>query len=163
MAHIQAGRATAAYRGDLVLFLIGMRINHWHKVGKWWPVFTAMPRMLAELRARPELGFLHGEVTLKNPRSPVLFQYWRSFEHLEAYARAQDKAHLPAWAKFNRAVGDGGAVGIWHETYIVPDGAYETIYGNMPPLGLGAVAGTVMVDASSRGARNRLNRSRLSQ
>jgi len=30
-----------------------------------------------------------------------------------------------------------GSVGIWHETYQVARGAYENIYVNMPPFGLG--------------------------
>ena len=31
-------------------------------------------------------------------------------------------------------------MGIWHETYRVESGHYETIYHNMPPFGLGQVA-----------------------
>jgi hypothetical protein len=31
-----------------VVFLIGMRINHFHKVGRWLPVFRAMGPMLRE-------------------------------------------------------------------------------------------------------------------
>ena len=41
---------------------------------------------------------------------------------------------------FNKAIGTDGSVGIWHETYLVINGTYENIYGNMPPFGLG-VAG----------------------
>ena len=33
-------------------------------------------------------------------------------------------------------------VGIWHETYLVRDGEYETVYHNPPPIGLGK-AGTI--------------------
>ena len=35
---------------------------------------------------------------------------------------------------------DRGDIGIWHETYLVPAGSYESIYSNMPRFGL-AVAG----------------------
>ena len=51
MARIFADRMTADIEGDFVVFLIGMRINKPWKVHKWWPVFSAMPRMLKELEA----------------------------------------------------------------------------------------------------------------
>ena len=86
-----------------VVFLIGMRFNRLWKVHKWGPALLAMPRMIAELERRPELGFLGGEMWFG--RTVLMVQYWRSFEHLEAYAKARDNAHLPAWAAFNRAVG----------------------------------------------------------
>ena len=53
--------------------------------------------MLKELYADPESGFLSHTLGL-----PVIVQYWRSFEHLEAYARNQDKEHWPAWVEFNK-------------------------------------------------------------
>jgi hypothetical protein len=45
---------------------------------------------------------------------------------------------MPAWAAFNRAVGNNGSVGVWHETYEVAPGHYESIYVNMPRWGLAA-------------------------
>ncbi len=45
-----------------------------------------------------------------------VLQYWKSFEHLHAYAHAKDAKELPAWAEFNRRVAGDGSVGIWHET-----------------------------------------------
>src|SRR5207247_6528592 len=81
--------------GEFVVFLIGMRINRPWKVHKWLPVFLGMPRMLKELQNRPESGFLGHTMGL-----PVMVQYWRSFEDLEAYARANDQSHLPAWVAF---------------------------------------------------------------
>ena len=79
-----------------------------------------------------------------------MIQYWRSFEHLEAYARSRDAAHWPAWVAFNKRVGSSGNVGIWHETYLVPAGGYECVYNNMPPTGLGAVS--KLVPAAGRKA-----------
>jgi hypothetical protein len=80
----------------------------------------------------------------------VLVQYWRSFEQLEAYARSHDNEHWPAWVAFNKRVGSSGEVGIWHETYLVPDGAYESVYNNMPAIGLGEA--TTLVPAAGRRA-----------
>jgi len=87
----------------------------------------------------------------------ALVQYWRSFEALEAYARDRDGLHQPAWAAFNRAARDArGDVGIWHETYLVKAGQYESIYSGMPPTGLGA-AGTLEPATGTReDARGRL-------
>jgi hypothetical protein len=136
MAGVIARRVCAEIEGEFVLFLIGMRINRPWKVWKWLPVAAAMPKMLVELARRPDLGLLHARSHFGFPDVMVV-QYWRSFEHLEAYARSREAAHLPAWRAFNQAIGSNGDVGIWHETYLVSPGRYENIYNNMPPYGLG--------------------------
>jgi hypothetical protein len=150
------GRITDAHVGPLVVFLIGMRINHFHKVGKWLPVFRAMGPMLRELHHNPESGFMGTEYALCSPRQILLLQYWRDFESLEAYARNRDALHWPAWSAFNRSIGDDGTVGIYHETYVVAGGAHETVYGNMPPFGLARFAGSVPATGSRNAARERL-------
>jgi Domain of unknown function (DUF4188) len=127
-----------------------MRINRFWKLWKWLPVLVAMPRMLRELERNPDSGFLGATQYLGGPRSPMVVQYWRSFEQLESYARSKDAAHWPAWVAFNKRVGSSGDVGIWHETYLVPAGSYECVYNNMPPKGLGAV--TELVPAAGRKA-----------
>jgi hypothetical protein len=149
-AQIIDKRVTAAIEGPFVVFLIGMRINKLWKVRKWLSVFVAMQRMLRELGGRPESGFLGASRYFGSLRRPMLIQYWRSFDHLESFARNRDAAHWPAWVDFNRRVGSSGDVGIWHETYLVPAGGYECIYNNMPPTGLGAVA--TLVPAAGRRA-----------
>ena len=142
---IRAERLSAVMSGDFVVFLIGMRINKPLRIDKWLPVANAMPKMLKELYANPELGLIHHEMWFS--RTLVLIQYWRSIEHLIAYAKNRNAEHLPAWQAFNKAVGTDGSVGIWHETYMVSDKKYETVYANMPPFGLGK-AGT-LVEARS--------------
>jgi hypothetical protein len=128
-------RMCAQVDEEVVVFLIGMRFNKLWKIHKWFPIMLAMPRMLKELHQHPELGFL-GEHSWFG-RTVIVLQYWRSVEQLNAYAKNRDRAHLPAWAAFNRAVGKNGDVGIWHETYRVREGDYETVYVNMPKFGLG--------------------------
>lgn len=150
------GRVTAAYEGPIVVFVIGMRINHFHRFGKWMPVARAMGPMIEELAANPDSGFLGAKNMLADLRTVVLIQYWRDFDSLEAYARDREQKHWPAWTAFNKAVGSDGTVGIFHETYCVEAGAYETIYGNMPEFGLGRVAGTVPATGSRNEARNRM-------
>jgi hypothetical protein len=138
--------------GDFVVFLIGMRINKPLKIHKWLPVFLAMPRMVKELKRRPESGFLGAIVGPK-----VIVQYWRSFEHLEAYARSKDSQHWPAWVAFNQRFGKSrGDVGIWHETYLVSAGRYEAIYSGMPPVGLGGASSLIPAAGHLESARGRI-------
>lgn len=153
MAEIHAQRMAAEIDGDFVVFLIGMRINKPWKIHKWLPVFLAMPRMLKELAARPESGFLGHTMGL-----PTITQYWRSFEHLEAYARSRDASHWPAWVAFNKRMGGSrGDVGIWHETYKVAAGQYEAVYSGMPAFGLGKVGRLVSASGARETARGRIN------
>ena len=148
MAQIFPGRYTADLEGDFVVFLIGMRINSFRKVRKWWPVFRAMPPMLKAQEEHPELGVLDTRRALLSPREPLIIQFWRSFEQLEHFAR-EDMLHTDPWKSYFKVVGaSSGDVGIWHETYMVHAGEYEAVYSGMPRQGL-ASAGT-LVPASGR-------------
>ncbi|MHB8531174.1 MAG: DUF4188 domain-containing protein [Solirubrobacteraceae bacterium] len=140
MAPILAKRVTAELEGDFVVFLIGMRINKLLKPWKWLPVFSAMPKMVSELEKHPDAGLLGASLHLSGLRSPMLVQYWRSFEHLETYARSREESHWPTWVAFNKRIGSNGDVGIWHEAFLVSAGSYECVYNNMPPTGLGAAS-----------------------
>ncbi len=154
MPKINADRVTARIEGDFVVFLIGMRINKLWRPDRWAPAARAMGAMLRELHAAgPESGFLgHQSFGAFN-----MAQYWRSFDQLEAYARAKDRAHWPAWIDFNRRMRSSrGDVGIWHETYLVPAGRYEAIYSGMPDFGLAKAAGRVAVTEANAAARDRI-------
>jgi Monooxygenase af470-like len=152
MTQINAQRLTVEFEGDFVVFLIGMRINKPWKVHKWLPVFLGMPRMLKELKNRPGSGFLGYTMGI-----PVIVQYWRSFEDLEAYARAHDQSHWPAWVAFNKRVARSrGDVGIWHETYRVAAGQFEAIYSGMPAFGLGNIGRLVPASGARDSARGRI-------
>lgn len=153
MAKLNPGRYTGKIEGPFVVFIIGMRINKFWKFHKWVPVARAMGPMIQELYSHPELGFLHTEFSL-TWRGIMLTQYWRSFEQLEAYARGG--IHLDAWKAFNRAVGNDGTVGIFHETYLVQENQYECVYNNMPRFGLGRAGEHVSVSGASETARRRL-------
>jgi hypothetical protein len=155
MSRIVERRVYAEMDGGFVVFLIGMRVNRPWKIWKWLPVATAMPKMLIELAKQPELGLLYARSHFGFPDTMVV-QYWKSFEALEAYAKARDKAHLPAWQAFNKAIASNGDVGIWHETYVVEPGKYENIYNNMPPYGLGSVGRIVDAVGGRQAARQRV-------
>ena len=148
-------RMAAEMEGEFVVFLIGMRINKPWKLHKWLPVFFAMPRMIKELEAHPESGFL-GHSGL----GKIIVQYWRSFEHLEAYARNHDQQHWPAWVEFNkRTAKTRGDVGIWHETYLIKPGQYEAIYSGMPPFGLGKAGKLVPATGAREKSADRIRTS----
>jgi hypothetical protein len=146
------GRYRADIEGDFVVFLIGFRPNKIWKVRQWWPVFTAMPKMIKELEQQPESGFLGAHQGLMYG-GPALVQFWRSFEDLDRFARDPGSLHLPAWRRFNQRVRDSGDVGIWHETYKVRAGEYEAIYGNMPRVGLALTAEHAALGSTSTAAK----------
>jgi len=147
-------RMTVNFEGDFVVFLIGMRINRLWKVHKWMPVASAMPKMIKELSQKPESGFLGFQMFGGIP--PAMAQYWKSFEHLEAYAKDTDGLHYPAWRDFNRKVKSNGDVGIWHETYKVRVGEYECFYNNMPKYGLGKIGELVPATGKRESATQRI-------
>ena len=156
MVQINPGRMTAEIDGEFVVFLIGMRINNFWRVGSWLPVARAMGPMINELIQQPELGLLHARAH-PGLRNFLVVQYWRSFEHLAAYARNASQKHLPAWRRFNAMAKGNPAVGIWHETYLISAGQYETIYRDMPSFGLGRAGNLVTAGGSRETARGRLS------
>ncbi|MCX6397317.1 MAG: DUF4188 domain-containing protein [Propionibacteriales bacterium] len=61
MAAVHKGRFTAdvgSLGDEVVVFMIGMRINKPWKIRTWRPAFVAMPRMLTYLEQHPEKGLL---------------------------------------------------------------------------------------------------------
>lgn len=154
MSQLIKERVTAKLEGDFVVFLIGMRINRWWKPHRWLPVARAMGCMLKELYAHPELGLLSHEMFVG--RTFLLVQYWRSVDQLMEYAVARNSEHLPAWRDFNRKVGNNGDVGIYHETYAIRPGSFETVYVNMPRFGLGKSGELVPATGHMQQARGRM-------
>jgi hypothetical protein len=157
MSKIFAGRYTAETDEPFVVFLIGMRINKLWAIHKWLPVMMAMNPMMQRLYQDPELGFLGGFTAISN-RVTVMVQYWRSFDDLEHFARHPTEPHREAWKRFNQAVGSDGSVGIWHETYQVNPGQFESVYGNMPLWGLASATNHVPATGRRYSARGRLEK-----
>ncbi|WP_037366106.1 monooxygenase family protein [Amycolatopsis orientalis] len=153
MTKINKGKWTAEIEGDFVVFLIGARPSPRHPLS-WFRDLggrRGMKHMLDRLSADPESGLLGYVMGF-----PVIVQYWRSFEHLEAFAANAAEAH-PAAQKgyWRRASRHGHAAGIWHETFLVNAGRYEAVYGNMPVFGLGTARGATVKRATTT-ARERL-------
>jgi hypothetical protein len=155
MAEIRPGRYGAEIDGDFVVFLIGARLNRPLRAVQSFRDLggrkRGMQAMLDELVAHPERGLLGYRMGF-----PTIVQYWRSFEHLEAFARDPGDLHRPTWLEFYRRATDGRS-GIWHETYLVRAGEYEAIYDSMPVGGLAAAGRPVELGRTSS-ARQRLRR-----
>jgi hypothetical protein len=154
MAEIRQGRWTAKVEGDFVVFLIGARLNARHPVRSFQDLGgnRGMRHMLDYLMQHPEKGLLGYQSHLP---SLTTVQYWRSFDHLERFARDESDPHLAPWRSYWRRVGRSGRTGIWHETYLVRGGEYEAVYGNMPSFGLAKATESVTL-ASDTTARRRL-------
>jgi hypothetical protein len=153
MSKVIPGRHTHSYDGELVVFHIGMQINRWWRPDLWLPAFNAMPRMLKELSVDPESGLLGFELLLGSG-GPYVVQYWSSIEKLYTYASEPTAEHRPAWTRFNRAVRKApGAVGIWHETFLVERA--ESIYVSTKPMGLPKATSHVPIVRAQDRARAR--------
>jgi hypothetical protein len=154
MAEVKQGRWTAEIEGDFVVFLIGAKPSMRRPIRALRDLGgrKGMQHMLKHLTEHPDKGLLGYEMS---GLGSLIVQYWRSFEHLEAFAKDKDDPHLEVWRNYWKRVGRSGRTGIWHETYLVRAGEYEAIYGNMAPHGLAKASKLVPLDASS-GARTRL-------
>ena len=153
MSQVRRGRWTADIEGDIDDYINGARANQpWQllRIFRDLGGRRGMNHMLKYLIDHPEKGLLGFE-----RMGIVTVQYWRSFAHLEAFARNADDPHLSAWRTYWKRVGRNDRSGIWHETFLVRDGEYEAVYGNMPPKGLGRATERVPISKAST-ARNRL-------
>jgi len=155
MAQVRPGRFAAEIDGDFVVFLIGARLNKpWLALRSFADLGgrrAGMRAMLDDLTAHPEKGLLGYRMGVS-----TIVQYWRSFEHLEAFARDPGDLHRPTWLEWFRR-DPKGRTGIWHETYLVRAGDYEAIYDSVPEAGL-AAAGRVVPLTGSSSSRSRLRR-----
>ncbi|HZG84770.1 DUF4188 domain-containing protein [Paenibacillus sp.] len=154
MAKWIPGRYTAQMDESFAVFVIGVRIHQLWKLHLWIPIIVSMQKMITELYRNKELGFLDMKFFV-SWRGVTLLQYWKSFEHLEHYSRHAG-LHLKAWKDFNRNVADTGAVGFYHESYVVEPGRYECMYVNMPVYGLARAGRHVPVAGRRETARGRM-------
>src|SRR5690606_22798373 len=155
MSKVIRGRMTHRHESELVVFHIGMQINRWWRPDLWVPAFMAMPKMLRELMTDPDSGLLGFEL-LFGGGGPYVVQYWSSVDKLYAYASTPSQLHRPAWSRFNRAARKvPGAVGIWHETFLVERA--ESVYVSTPVFGLPGATEVVPVQTRHRRARTRLD------
>ncbi len=154
MSEIHSESMTTWIEAPFVVLLIGIRLNRPWKVHRLWEARRAMKGLLAELEASREHGLLHYESFRGNPS--LIVQYWRSWEHLETWAREPKGNHRSVWVDYAKRIKPGGDVGVWHETYVVRPGDYECIYTNMPRFGLGAIGELIKTKGRTGRASNRM-------
>ena len=101
MANQAGRRMMAEIDGDFVVFLIGARFNSFHLLKTVLDLGgrRGMKHMLDYLVAHPEKGLLGYQMGL-----PTIVQYWRSFDHLEAFANDTGDPHVAAWRNYWRRV-----------------------------------------------------------
>lgn len=154
MTVVQTGRWTVENRSPLVVFLIGARVNKWWLLPFSLPILSRMNTMLRELLADPQSGLL----AVEQLGFGTSVQYWRSLEHLHAYANNPKQAHRPAWVEYMKKLFTSAASGVWHETYLVQAESYEATYVNMPARGLGRVFPLVPADGALSRMEGRLGK-----
>jgi len=134
---------------DLVVVYLGMRVN----------VLTGIktllgfgPKIEGSVVAGPDGLLLHE--TLIYSLFPPHFgmrQYWRDFESLERWTRAEP--HRDWWKRFLR---DTGGTGFWHELYSVR-GGFEAMYVDVQqPTGFLRFATSLPAKGNLFSARDRL-------
>lgn len=132
---------------DLVVIYLGMRANSLRGV-KTLISFGSKIRKAVD--AQPDGLLLHENLlfTLIPPHAGMR-QYWRDFGSLERWARTLP--HKSWWQSFLR---DRGGTGFWHETY--SRGGVESVYIDMPAIGLASFAPVHPARGSMFSARRRL-------
>lgn len=137
---------------DVVVFLIGIRLNHpWKLTNNFAKAGRAMSEIEQELRDHPETGCLGSESFVGSHTSGstlLLVQYWKSSEHLEKYAQSSSNKHYGPWRRLMILGKKSIELGFWHETFVVRGGDYEAIYVNCPLFGLANARGVVSEPAS---------------
>ncbi len=132
MTDIIQGRKTVHNQQELVVLLIGARINKWWLLPLALPILAKMRSMQRELLADPASGLL----AIQSFGS-VDVMYFRSAEDVTRYANDRKQTHQPTAKRFFQKLFQNQAVGVWHETFVVPAGNYESVYLNMPRHGMG--------------------------
>ncbi len=129
------GKYTSKPEEPFVLFIFGMRINNLFFIWLWIPFLIRLYRMVRRLRNFPDSGLMNAHLFFTGKGLGVM-QYWESFDKLENFALDSNDMHVPNNKKYKKSVGKSGRVGIWHETYVIDQCKFETLYYNMPKWGL---------------------------
>lgn len=140
---------------DLVVIYLGMRVNSPKGLKT---LLSFGPKIRESVAARPDGLLLHENLLYSLlPPHAGMRQYWRDFDSLERWARSLP--HQQWWQQFLR---DRGGTGFWHETYS-KGGQIESVFIDMPPVGLAKFGATNPARGSLFSARRRLGRQELNE
>ena len=133
---------------DLVVIYLGMRVNSARGLRT---LISFGPKIRKSVQAQPDGLLLHENLLFSlMPPHLGMRQYWRDFDSLERWARSLP--HKEWWQGFLR---DRGGTGFWHESYF-RSGQMESVYIDMPQIGLASFAPTQPARGSMFSARRRL-------
>ena len=141
---------------DLVVVYLGMRVN----------VLTGVktllgfgPKIQDSVVAQPDGLLLHENLIYSLfPPHVGMRQYWRDFESLERWTRAEP--HRNWWKRFLR---NTGGTGFWHELYSVR-GGFEAMYVDVrQPMGFLRFATSMPATGELFSARGRLRRAGMAE
>ena len=116
---------------DFVLFALGMRVHHYGNPLRLMRLYRLIPQVFDEAKRSP--GYLAGTYRF-SMREPLIIQYWRSMEDLQAYAH--QGAHAAIWKHFHQEVMASAQVGLWHEAFQIRVAEQHSNYVNMPLTGM---------------------------
>jgi hypothetical protein len=135
---------------DLVVIYLGMKVNSPRGLKT---LISFDPKIGKSVAAKPDGLLLHENLLFSLfPPHAGMRQYWRDFDSLERWARSLP--HQQWWQQF---LEDRGGTGFWHETYS-RGGQIESIYIDMPAIGLATFAPSKPARGSMFSARRRLGK-----
>jgi Domain of unknown function (DUF4188) len=133
---------------DLVIIYLGMRARSLRGLRT---LAGFGPKIRKAVADGPDGLLLHENLLFSLiPLHSGMRQYWRDFDSLERWARSVP--HSEWWQRFLR---DRGGTGFWHETYF-RGGQLESVYIDMPRIGLARVGSIEAAKGSMFSARRRL-------
>lgn len=140
---------------ELCLVRLGFQARRWAALPYARRIAKAIDRSASEAISAGA-GLLHSERFAFGPRHFGVLQYWRSFADLEQWSHRPP--HSEWWRGAVERMRTKGDFGVYHETYLVPRSAVESIYLDCEPVGL-ATFGTLGEPVGTRTtSRDRLGR-----
>ncbi|KID94043.1 hypothetical protein MAJ_09992, partial [Metarhizium majus ARSEF 297] len=124
----------------LVVFNLGIQYNH--PLGPLCPlgmeIAQRFQKMNKDMLRRPEeLGLLSVNywkgATADSENMAVITYYFRNVESIHRFAH--EPLHRGTWDWYKSH--NPTHIGIYHETFVVPEKSHESIYENCSPIGLG--------------------------
>ena len=140
---------------ELCLIRLGFQARRWGALPYLWQLARAIDRQAAQAITEGA-GLLISERFAFGPRHFGVLQYWRSFDALEQWS------HRPPHSEWWRGAIDRGRLkadfGIYHESFLVPRSAIESIYLDCEPVGMSSFGTLDDPEGTKTTSRDRLGR-----
>jgi len=137
---------------ELCLVRIGLMVLK--PTAAWFAL--RMVRAIDAASQQPEIGLLRSERWFAGLGHFVLFQYWASYDQLEAWSH--QAPHSEWWQKANERMRTKRDFAVYHETYLVSRDCVESIYLDCPTVGLASFGKTSAAEGGMTTSRDRLGR-----